>query len=337
MEQIYTPKQVYKVLVRCFTYNQSKYIKDALNGFSMQKTNFPFVCLVMDDCSTDGEQEAIMGWMERECNMEKAENIDLELSNVFIVPHKSNENCTFAFYLLKQNLYGRKERKMKHVTPWRICCEYEATCEGDDYWIAPNKLQKQADYLDCHPETMLCFHSVQEIYEGRPNLNKIRKIVDNRDYTGLEFYREKPSQFASFMLRINILNSELYEKVKRNKKFIAGDIPLLLTCAHYGSLRGMQEVMSVYRRCASGWTESIKNEEQYWKIINSHNEYVIFGEEFYSEIKKKYIQDCCSIFLRILCVKHIVKVSFFWAAFRKSPFYCLYYMLSIIITKLIRK
>ena len=122
MEQIYTPKQNYKVLVRCFTYNQSKYIEDALNGFAMQKTDFPFICLVMDDCSTDGEQEVIKAWIERECDMEKAEYLEIELSNIILAPHKSNTNCTLAFYFLKQNLYGTGNKKMKMVYPWRECC-----------------------------------------------------------------------------------------------------------------------------------------------------------------------------------------------------------------------
>ena len=30
------PKQEYKVLVNCATYNHSKYIVDALNGFAIQ-------------------------------------------------------------------------------------------------------------------------------------------------------------------------------------------------------------------------------------------------------------------------------------------------------------
>src|SRR5574344_1607600 len=47
------------VCVRCFTFNHSKYITDTLNGFTMQQTNFPFVCCVVDDASTDGEQDVI--------------------------------------------------------------------------------------------------------------------------------------------------------------------------------------------------------------------------------------------------------------------------------------
>ena len=98
------PQQEYKVLVRCFTYNQSKYIEDTLNGFAMQQTDFPFICLVMDDASTDGEQDVIKAWMEGECDMDKAEIIDIPTSVVIIVQHKINPSCTLAFYLLKQNL-----------------------------------------------------------------------------------------------------------------------------------------------------------------------------------------------------------------------------------------
>ena len=98
------PKQEYKVLVRCFTFNQSKYIEETLNGFAMQQTNFPFACLVMDDASTDGEQEVIKAWIERECDMSRAETIEISTSTVIVVPHKTNASCTFALYLLKQNL-----------------------------------------------------------------------------------------------------------------------------------------------------------------------------------------------------------------------------------------
>ena len=71
----------YKVLVRCYTYNHSNYIEDALNGFSVQKTNFPFVCLVVDDHSTDGEQSVLNRWMNNNCSMDKAEYQESENMN----------------------------------------------------------------------------------------------------------------------------------------------------------------------------------------------------------------------------------------------------------------
>ena len=47
------------VCVSCLTYNHENYITNAMNGFAMQQTNFPFVCTIVDDASTDGEQKVI--------------------------------------------------------------------------------------------------------------------------------------------------------------------------------------------------------------------------------------------------------------------------------------
>ena len=53
----------YKVFVYCNTFNQTSYIKDTMDGFCMQQTNFPFVCMIMDDASTDGEPEVIKQYL----------------------------------------------------------------------------------------------------------------------------------------------------------------------------------------------------------------------------------------------------------------------------------
>lgn len=153
----------YKVLVGCMTYNHSKYIVDALNGFAMQKTNFPFACIVMDDASTDGEPEVIKDWLQKECDMANAKCYDLELANVIIVSHRVNANCTMAIYFLKRNLYNEENLKLGLVQGWTGHCEYIALCEGDDYWTDPEKLQIQADCLDAHPEVDMCSHSFREI------------------------------------------------------------------------------------------------------------------------------------------------------------------------------
>ena len=67
------------VRVTCMTYNQSTYITDAMNGFCMQQTNFPFVCTIMDDASTDGEQNVIKQYFRE--NFE----IDLCISSFIMI------------------------------------------------------------------------------------------------------------------------------------------------------------------------------------------------------------------------------------------------------------
>lgn len=255
MEQIYIPKQDYKVLVCCFTYNQSKYIEDALNGFAMQQTEFPFVCLVMDDCSTDGEQEVIKAWMDRECDMEKAEYIEIELSNIILVPHKTNVNCMFAFFLLKQNLYGTG-KKTPLVTPWREHCEYEAICEGDDYWIDPHKLQKQVDLMDANPTMSFCHTGFDCLHDEVNRLEtgdniiqqnvRIQESGENLMEAILDGNRYR-IQTVTTLVRISNFDEANKVLSEIKGKFLMGDTQKWVALLSIGTAGFLSDKTSVYR------------------------------------------------------------------------------------------
>lgn len=265
MEQAYTPKQDYKVLVRCFTFNQSKYIVDALNGFAMQKTNFPFVCLVQDDCSTDGEKEVIKAWMERECDMARAEHIDLELSNVILVPHKTNENCTFAFYLLKRNLYKEWDKKIELVKTWRDHCEYEALCEGDDYWIAEDKLQMQFDYMQQNEDCSLCCHAHKE--QMGDDYNEVHRYnQDNYDCSMADMILIGGSFMATNSMLIRLSN--FHDKPDWFHKSPVGDLAMMYLLGSRGKVAYLDKVMSIYRLSTTGsWTERMQSS---WSQRNNY-------------------------------------------------------------------
>lgn len=259
MEQVYTPKDDYKVFVRCNTFNQSKYIEDALKGFAMQQTNFPFVCLVMDDCSTDGEQDVIKTWMEHVCDMDKAEYIEIELSHIILVPHKSNANCYFAFYLLKRNTWKERNLKVAMYTPWREHCQYEALCEGDDYWIDPNKLQKQVDFLDNNPNYSMCFHKSNIIKEVDIDCALRVDLIDDKNYNGTELVDHWIVPTASMVMR-----QECYHyPIKNREKLINGDLPLVLSCCAMGKVRGFSDSMSIYRVQVGGVTYDKSKRKEY--------------------------------------------------------------------------
>lgn len=190
-------KDQYKVYICSTTYNQASYIEDCLNGVAIQETSFTFVHHVIDDASTDGEQDVIKAWMERECYMEHAEYYDNEICAITIVKNKKNPNCTFAAYFLKKNMYVDPKKAELYKT-WRQVCPYEALCEGDDYWIDPKKLQKQYDILEAHPEYSLCHHShkilingaFEERIENVPKEQDLLSIAErNTVHTLTMFYR----------------------------------------------------------------------------------------------------------------------------------------------------
>ena len=60
----------YMVQTRCMTYNHAPYILEAMNGFCMQKTTFPFVNVIVDDDSTDGEPEVIEKYLQEHFDLD---------------------------------------------------------------------------------------------------------------------------------------------------------------------------------------------------------------------------------------------------------------------------
>lgn len=123
--------------VECFTYNQAGMIKDALDSFLMQETNFEFSIFVIDDASCDGTREVLLEYAKR-----YRDRIGLLLAK---------EN---TFYKPVRQIIYREARKcfMEKI-------EYIATCEGDDFWTDKNKLQIQFDYLNTHPECAMYLHN----------------------------------------------------------------------------------------------------------------------------------------------------------------------------------
>ena len=157
------------VLTRCFTYNQANYITDAMNGFVMQQTNFPFVCTIVDDASTDGEQAVIREYVCANFDLQDisvAYEKDEEYGQITFARHKTNENCFFAVLYLKENHRSQKKSKLQYLNEWTDYAKYIALCEGDDYWTDPLKLQKQVDFLEGHKEYIMCSHNYIKYYEN---------------------------------------------------------------------------------------------------------------------------------------------------------------------------
>ena len=117
------------VSICCITYNQEAYIRDALEGFVKQKTNFRYEVLIHDDASTDRTAEIIREYEEKYPDLIKP---ILQTVNQYSLG-LTNVSGTWNFPRAVKN--GSK---------------YIAMCEGDDYWIDEHKLQRQVDYLEAH-------------------------------------------------------------------------------------------------------------------------------------------------------------------------------------------
>ena len=170
------------VSILCHTYNQSSYITDAMNGFVVQQTDFPFVAAIVDDASTDGEQEVIRNYVDGRFNNSLESGFkEWETEDAFWVfaQHKENKNCHFVMVYLKQNLFKNPDKKAEVIKDW-CNAKYIALCEGDDYWTDPLKLQKQVDILE-KDETLMAVVTNSKVVdkEGKQLKTKQDNVVPN--------------------------------------------------------------------------------------------------------------------------------------------------------------
>lgn len=237
------------VCVRCITYNHAPYITEALDGFALQQTSFPFVCCIIDDASTDGEQEIIKGYLENNfdqddintCRYEETEDYYLTFAH-----HKTNLNCYFAVLYLKYNHYskpGCNQRKLKYIAEWNKTAKYYALCEGDDYWIDSNKLQKQVDFLENNNDYTLCFSNAVLLNPNNLPCPFDAGHIEDREYLPDEVFKTWCIPTASVLYRKEIQEVQ----VIKPERIMFDDIILILKAAKIGKVRGMSDIMTVYR------------------------------------------------------------------------------------------
>lgn len=244
-------KDYYKVYVRSNTYNQASYIEDCLNGVALQKTDFPFVHHVIDDCSTDGEQEVIKTYLNNNCDMENAEYYDNDICSIIIAKNKSNPNCTLVVYFLKRNMYRNPEKRNLYKA-WQDVCTYEAICEGDDYWIVKDKLQKQISFLDAHQDYAMCHTSYNTYHEKDKIISQSRDVLDN---VGEKCKDNRYILKGYRLLTLTVVvRTEVLKQAKQKDPFLfsgyflMGDTNLWYEVSTFGKIFFMPDVTAMYRK-----------------------------------------------------------------------------------------
>jgi glycosyltransferase involved in cell wall biosynthesis len=217
------------------TYNHAPYIGQAIEGVLMQQTDFPFEFLILDDYSTDGTREVLLDYKKK-----YPDRITLLLNEKNLGAYQSWIN------LLN--------------TP---TSKYVAYFEGDDYWISPEKLQKQVDFLESHPDHTFVGHHVRALNQetgemfdyGTHNNNPIR-LKDT--------VFGPPVHTCSFMARNGMgFPTEL-------KDLPAGDDAIVCHWASKGLGHSIPEFMGVYRMSNAGTWSILSNDEKDFRTLLIH-------------------------------------------------------------------
>lgn len=276
----------YRVFVRCFTYNQAEFIVETMNGFTIQQTDFPFICCIVDDASTDGEQEVIRNYVndnfdmsEGSCYFERM----TDFASITYAQHKTNHNCYFAVLYLKENHYGKKS-KLPYLSEWTNGVEYTAACEGDDYWTSPNKLQKCVLFLDQHKNYSLVCHRFKVYHnEKRVFSDDGKSDIFANNPEGITFDRHFNHFMAQTLCTMyRLCDREEFDSYKG--MHTDGVLSHFLLKKGYGFC--INEYMAVYRlNAGSVWSEvGIKK-----KVLNNYKMYKeLYEYEHDSQSRRAY-------------------------------------------------
>lgn len=269
------------VSVVCTTYNHEQYIKDTLEGFVSQETDFEYEVLVHDDASTDRTADIIREY------------------------EKNYPDIIHGIYQ-RENQYSKNVNILNDIIMPKTRGKIIAYCEGDDYWCDNHKLQLQVTSLLNNPECVACTHNslvknlttnseepfITKMHEGIWDIKDIVSWSDNHYHTSSLIVKKEFS-----------IVPEIY------KCGSVGDYPLALYLCFRGGIYYIDRIMSVYRYGTEGsWTKRVgtvrdkiydqrEQEVQMLKRIDKEQDYryheifnlTIRDKEFYLAMyKKKY-------------------------------------------------
>jgi len=210
--------------VICTTYNQVDFIENALKGFLIQKTTFPFEIIIHDDASTDGTTK--------------------------IIKHYAR-----LYPRIIRTVIQTENQYSKGIKPGILMVliakgDYLAFCEGDDYWTDPNKLQLQCMYLETHPDISVTSHNACTI-DTQGNVLVKSRLADKhkRDYTGIEMMQGK-----AYMLYQNMVcRSYDPSDVPEMHKVFNGDIFRISYLGQFGGSHYHEDIKpSIHIRNKNG-------------------------------------------------------------------------------------
>lgn len=274
-----TNKTTPLVSICCIAYNQAKYIQNTIDGFLLQKTNFPIEIIIHDDASTDDTVEIIKHYANRYPEL-------------------------FVLILQTTNQYSQG------VKPWLDFVfpiakgKYLALCEGDDYWTDPFKLQKQVDYLEKNQSISFCFHNALSHYIDTNTKKPFNIKLKSGIYKTKDILLKKwfiPT--ASIVLKKELLPNPYPEYFY---KINSGDYALALILSTKNDIYYINQKMSVYRKNAEN-SLSINQVNPYNHLIQK----TILLKNFY---KFKPIKIKIIVFYSILITRlQIIRAKIYYS------------------------
>jgi glycosyltransferase involved in cell wall biosynthesis len=211
-----------KLSVMMITYNHGPYLRQALDSVLMQKVDFEHEIVVGEDNSSDATRDILL------------EYAAAHPGKIRPILRDANVGVIRNFFSTLGECRG----------------EYVALLEGDDYWTSDQKLRTQVEFLDAHPDYVICFHNAVGHYQDgrKPDFNYVR--ADQAETMELaDLLVENVIPTCSAMYRRSAMLLPPPDWVYGLKM---ADYPLHALTAQRGKIGYINQVMGLYRIHAGG-------------------------------------------------------------------------------------
>ncbi|MEY8239009.1 MAG: glycosyltransferase [Cycloclasticus sp.] len=254
------------VSILCVTFNQQTYIEDAIRGFLIQKTDFPFEIIIHDDASTDSTPAILIDYAKRYPKLIK-------------------------LILQKENQYSQG-KKVSSLAAKHASGLYLAFCEGDDFWIDEYKLRQQKKVFDVNPLCSLVIHQCLlmsgDYIDSKPAMGhgSLQRIIEKKEVIGGQ---GQFSPTASYLLKKEIFDilPEWFQTAP------VGDYFIECYSFKLGEVVYLPEPFSIYRVNAIGsWSSATSDsgDESKKVCLAMYNSLELMGQDeffFNSGVERK--------------------------------------------------
>lgn len=263
------------VSIICLTYNHEKYIRETLEGFVNQKTNFKFEILIHDDASTDRTAQIIHEYEVKYPDLIKP---------IYQTENQYSKGGAIICKFLLPISSGK----------------YLAFCEGDDYWSDERKLQKQVDILERESNCALVYTNCK-VYNQKSH--KFRKRTFTREIVSFEDLLINGNFIGTLTtcLRRDIYDQFYREICPRKRGWRAGDYPLWLYIFYNYRATFIPDYTSVYRELSNSASHHSNPQKQYEfdynlfiirKFFSDYSGVKIEDWDDNYELMKRYFRSC---------------------------------------------
>lgn len=239
------------------TYNQERFIAQALDCILMQKTSFPFEIIVSDDGSKDKTQEVLRDYHQR-------------------YPDR------FRLLLGESNQGGPKNlRKVIEASQ----AKYITCLDGDDYYTDCYKLQKQVEFLEANDRYVACFHNVMNVYES----TGARSLFLPLDFPSEVTAEDVISKRWFMPIHSVMMRRELVSFPTWYEEIVNDDYVVNLSVVMHGPYYYMPDVMAAYRHhdanVSIGYSDQLLIDGKLLRILEGFS--TIYPKEYMPVFEKR--------------------------------------------------